>query len=176
MTDNKSTSRAHTCNWLGIGIIIASIVISILLRVFVLGVYVVPTSSMVNTIHIGDVVAGIKLDRGIGSGDIVTFRSPESGDLLVKRVVAVAGQTVDYRDGYLYVDGVKQDQPYINGQSFAPSSLELPYAVPEGTVWVMGDNRENSKDSRFFGPVRLQNIDCKVTTRVFPLDKIGALS
>ena len=176
MTETKSTSRAHSRNWLGIGIIIASIVISVLLRIFVLGVYVVPTSSMLDTIRIGDVVAGVKLDKSIDAGDIVTFRSPQSGDLLVKRVVAVGGQTVDYKDGYLYVDGARQDQSYVNGQSFAPDSLELPYTVPEGSVWVMGDNRENSKDSRFFGPVRLQNVECKVTTRVFPFDKIGALS
>ena len=141
---------------------------------------------MLNTIHEGDLILGemvtLNFD-GPSAGDVVTFESPlDEGDILVKRVVAVGGQTIDLVDGVVYVDGAALDEPYTEGRpteslSEYPGSagISYPYTVPEGTIWVMGDNRTNSKDSRFFGPVSVDDVTSKVLFIYWPLSHVGAL-
>ena len=96
-------------------------------------------------------------------------------------MIAVGGQTVDLRDGKVYVDGVELDEPYAAGLTYelpqqAPGiSVRFPYTVPEGYVWVMGDNRGNSADSRYFGAVPERNIIAIAFVRYWPLDRIGFL-
>jgi len=83
-------------------------------------------------------------------GDIVVFDDP-TGETpaLIKRVVAVPGQTIDIRDGIVMVDGVVLDEPYVYSKATDPGGVGLPYTVGPGEVWLMGDNRPNSKDSRW---------------------------
>lgn len=91
-------------------------------------------------------------------GDIVSVRMP-SGAYYVKRVVAVAGDEVDIRDGKFYLNGIEQDEPYIQGKTEGEGTLiKYPYTVEDGRVFVLGDNRENSKDSRAFGSVLTDQI------------------
>ena len=94
---------------------------------------------------------------GSKKGDVVTFNDPMNDDrILIKRVIATEGQTVDIRNDKLYIDDVEQDEPYVDGLPTKPisrSKITYPYTVPEGHVWLMGDNRTNSQDSRFFGAV-----------------------
>lgn len=154
--------------------------VAVLLRVFVFGVYTVPTGSMLDTIHQGDMLIGEKVTLHWQSpqvGDIVTFESPtEPGTTLIKRVVAVGGQTIDLRDGKLYVDGVEQDEPYTEGKETLPLSdyvgsagISYPYTVPEGCIFCMGDNRTNSLDSRYFGPVSVDAVSSKGLFIYWPL-------
>lgn len=91
-------------------------------------------------------------------GDVVSVRMP-SGAYYVKRVVAVAGDVVDIRDGKLFLNGAEQDEPYVMGKTESEGKLvKYPYTVEEGRVFVLGDNRENSKDSRAFGSVMTEQI------------------
>ena len=158
----------------------------IFIRMFVIEPYRVPTGSMEPTIEVGDQVFAQKLTINLGMdvqpGDIVVFRNPDGSsdhDVLVKRVIAVGGQTVDLVDGVVYVDGEALDEPYAEGASYPLAaqaegvSVGFPYTVPEGCVWVMGDNRENSADSRYFGAVADDDLIAVVVFRYWPLNRFG---
>ena len=145
--------------------------LTLLLRFFVVEPFRVPTGSMEETIMPGDFVLTEKLTPRFGEpevGDVVVFDNPANdGTVLVKRVIAKGGQTIDLRYGqYVYVDDKPIYEPYTNEKPTKPLSGQLPgieeitypYTVPEGCIWVMGDNRVNSRDSRFFGPVELSHV------------------
>lgn len=160
--------------------------VALLIRTFVGVPYYVPSGSMRETIREGDVLVGEKVTyylRDPEPGDIVTFASPEDGETLIKRVIAVGGQTVDLVDGIVYVDGEALDESsYTGGKpSYSLSDLEgsagitYPYTVPEGSIWVMGDNRTNSKDSRYFGPVSVDDVTSKAAFIYWPLTDLGLL-
>lgn len=152
---------------------IIAMAVALTMRTFIIGFYIVPSDSMYDSLESGDIIIGEKFDKSYNVGDIVTFNEKTSGELYVKRVVAVAGQTIEIKDGYLYVDGVKQDQDFINGTTELIGEYSYPYTIPDGCVWVMGDNRENSRDSRFFGPVKISDIDSKIIFRILPANRFG---
>lgn len=116
-----------------------------------------------------------------GGGKFRPFGKPEPGDVVVflyqeqprerdfiKRVIAVPGQTVEVRDGHVYVDGRPLDEPYIS----APPNYAMPKAVvPEGAVFVLGDNRNNSFDSHLFGMVDQSRLIGRAELRYWPLDR-----
>ena len=175
-----------------IGTLATGVLLAVVLRIFVLGAYYVPSGSMRETIQEGDLILGERVSLFFGSpqpGDIVTFASPLSDDeTLVKRVIATEGQTIDLVDGYVYVDGERLDEPYVirdedGAQAPTESLTELggsagisyPYTVPEGCVWVMGDNRTNSKDSRYFGPVSVDDVTSRAILTYWPLSDISLL-
>lgn len=115
-------------------------------------------------------------------GDIVVFSDPQvPSRVLVKRVIATEGQTVSLVGGVVYVDGVALSEPYAQGESYPLSptagnvSLSYPYTVPAGCLWVMGDNRENSSDSRYFGPIDVDSVFGRAVLVYWPLDRVGLL-
>lgn len=126
---------------------------------FLLGSYYIPSASMETTLNIGDRIFGQKVGLGddIKRGDVVIFKDPhdwlkgESTDgYLVKRVIGLPGDTVTCCDalGRLQVNGVAINEPYVkHGES--PSEESFTTKVPEGSMWVMGDNRDESNDSRY---------------------------
>ena len=138
------------------------------------------TTSWYNSINQGDIVI-------IYAGDSVTLNDDGSLNIgkglrktLVKRVIAVGGQTVDinFERGAVYVDGKMLDESYITSLTHMDEgafTYKYPVEVPEGYVFVMGDNRQVSKDSRSdeIGFVSLESITGKVIMRVFPLDAFG---
>lgn len=171
-----------------VGVLAVATVVAIALNTFVVQAYEVPTGSMEDTIEIGDRLFGQKVTRLLGQpvsqGDIVVFSNPDGAsdhDILVKRVIATGGQTVDLRQGAVYVDGERLDEPYVTGESWpllqqAPGvAVSFPYTVPEGQIWVMGDNRENSADSRYFGAVDEDSVQAVVFLRYWPLDRLGVV-
>ncbi|WP_274651470.1 signal peptidase I [Paenibacillus humicola] len=107
-------------------------------------------------------------------GDIVIINGPESDKRLIKRVIGLPGDVLDFRNGLVYVNGKKLDEPYVKGQTFS-NGLQLPYTVPANKVFVMGDNRENSMDSREIGPIALSSIEGRAVFRLWPLNKFGEL-
>lgn len=149
------------------------------IRTFVVQPYVVPTGSMIPTIEIQDRIIANKFIYRFDepeAGDIVVLDDPTGNvDTLVKRVIATGGQTVDLQEGRVVVDGVVLDEPYTHGLPSDPMSQMMPYVVPEGSVWLMGDNRTNSADSRVFGAVPLSDIRGKAFVCYWPIDRIGGL-
>lgn len=185
----RGRTRPALPAWLEwLGIFAVALAFFLLIRTFVVTPYTVPTGSMEPTIQVGDNLFAEKLSVLFGGevepGEIVVFDNPEGAsdhDVLIKRVIATAGQTVDLRGGAVYVDGERLDEPYAQGRSYpldmqAPGvEVAFPYTVPAGHVWVMGDNRENSADSRYFGAVPAENVIGTAIARYWPLDRIGLL-
>lgn len=155
------------------------------LRTYVFEPFKVPSASMEKTIMTGDMVFTEKISYNFGepkAGDLVVFDDPQiPSRVLVKRIIATEGQTIDFIDGQVYVDGVLLDEPYTSGAetypliSAANVSISYPYTVPEDMVWVMGDNRTNSSDSRYFGPVEEDSVFGKAILVYWPLDRFGTL-
>lgn len=148
---------------------------------FVMQPYEIPSGSMEETIEIGDRIFSEKVSYLLNDpqqGDIITFVDPSDPNrVLIKRVIATAGQTVDIVDDKLYVDGKLMDEPYVNGKPTYDlhSDIRYPYTVPEGYVWVMGDNRTNSADSRAFGPISLDSVTGHAVVRYWPIERMGLL-
>lgn len=185
---NVSSAVRNALEW--VLVVVIALAATFVIHTFVAEPFYVPTESMVSTIEPGDYIMAEKVTLELGmdveAGDIVVFRNPDTSqnpdhEMLVKRVVAVAGQTVDLRDGRVYVDGAPLDEPYATGETWPlaastpDAQVSYPYTVPEGCVWLMGDNRENSADSRYFGPVSTESIVGVGVFRFWPLGRIGGL-
>ena len=187
--DAEKNGRAREGGASGIlwflGPVIVAVVVALFVKTYVVTPYVVPTGSMLETIQEGDMLLGECVTLHFEDpeqGDIVTFRSPLDGETLIKRVVAVGGQTIDLVDGEVYVDGERLDEPYTGGKPtyslseyVGSAGIEYPYVVPEGTVWVMGDNRTDSRDSRYFGPVDVDDVTSRALFIYWPPSDIGGL-
>ena len=153
-----------------------------LLKTFVYQAYSIPTGSMEETIMPGDMVFAEKLSYEFGEpkpGDIVTFQDPRSAEsrILIKRVIAVGGQVVDIADGKVVIDGVPQDEPYVLGVTgpLATYDVDYPYTVPDNCIWVMGDNRQSSSDSRAFGAIPLELVKERAVFIYWPFNHFGSL-
>lgn len=160
----------------------AVIVLALLFKTFVFGAYQIPSGSMEDTIEIGDMVFSGKIGYYFHDpepGDIVTFEDPGNEErTLIKRCIATEGQVVDLVDGKVSVDGVILDEPYTDGKpsyELALSDVVFPYTVPDGCIWVMGDNRTNSADSRAFGAVEVDSVTGKAVFIYWPFKHFGSL-
>lgn len=168
-----------------VGMIALVVVLSWGLRTFVFQAYEIPSASMEETIMTGDMIFAEKVSYYFGepqAGDIITFADPEiPSRILIKRVIATEGQTVDLIDGQVYVDGVALDEPYTNGLPSYPltsaygKDISYPYTVGAGELWVMGDNRTNSQDSRYFGAIDASTVTGKAVLIYWPLSSFGLL-
>jgi signal peptidase I len=157
---------------------VAFVLIFGIVRPFVIQPFWIPSESMLPTLEVGDrlfVDKFIYRFREPEVGDMVVFDGLETDDELIKRVVAVAGDRVKVRDGVLRVNGEFPEEPYARAVLFPDGSDFGPTRLQEGEVFVMGDNRGNSRDSRFFGPVPLENIEGEAFLRFWPLSRIGTL-
>jgi signal peptidase I len=129
--------------------------------------HTVASDSMSPTVCVGDTVVVSKLHGDdVSVDDIVTFRNPEGTDDMIKRVVAVAGQQVRVADAELLVDGVRIDEPWVDHRSIDGLYFG-PVTVPDGSVFVLGDHREVSIDSRHFGPVAVDALDSRLVGTLF---------
>jgi signal peptidase I len=153
-------------------------------RTWVVQPYVVPTGSMLPTIQLGDQVLANKFVfrfRSPQKGDIVVFDNPmpqPGEETLIKRVIAVGGQSVDVKGGKVLIDGVALDEYYTYGQpsdKLANSRIEFPVNIPQGYLWLMGDNRTSSQDSRYFGPVAISAVHGQAFFTYWPLSRFGIL-
>jgi signal peptidase I len=144
--------------WVAAAVLIIALVAVV--RTWVVDVVSVSSDSMAPTVCTGDVVAVNKLThlRRLRDFDIITFSSPEDGEHTIKRVVGLPGQRVAIEDGVLVIDGKVVDESYVD-QATIDAVYFGPVTVPPASVFVMGDNREFSIDSRAYGPVAISAVD-----------------
>ena len=150
--------------------------IAVLVAVLLLPVMQIYGTSMTPTMEEGDIVVSVK-GANLNTGDIVAFYY--NNRILVKRVIAAAGEWVDMdEDGTVYVNGVRLTEPYVSDLSMGECDIELPYQVPEARIFVMGDHRSVSVDSRSttIGCVAEEQIVGKIIFRVWPLSVFGRVS
>ena len=149
--------------------------VAVLVAVLLLPILRIYGKSMNGTLDSGDIVVSIK-GTEMQTGDIVAFYY--NNNILVKRVIANSGDWVDLdEDGTVYVNNVKVDEPYLDEKAYGETNIELPYQVPEGKTFVMGDNRAVSIDSRntSIGCISEEQIVGKIVFRVWPLHRFGAV-
>lgn len=181
----KSTLREY------VEAIVLAILLTVVIRGLIVQAFRIPTGSMENTLLVGDflfvnkLVYGSEIDIGAGGhriiyyrfpairqphrGDVIVFRYPDDPSRdFIKRCVAVEGQTLEIRDKVLYINDVPQKEPYVihSDDRIIPREVSArdnfgPTVVPRGHIFMMGDNRDNSHDSRFWGPLPLNLIKGK---------------
>lgn len=172
---NKSVVREYT------EAIVIAIILALFIRSFVVQAFKIPSGSMLSTLQIGDhllvnkFIYGVKFPmngqllipwKNPGHDDIVVFRFPKDRSIdYIKRVVGVAGDTVEIKNKQLYINGEAITNSHaqftnenIMNASAGPRDNMGPVKVPEGKIFVMGDNRDNSYDSRFWGFVPLKDV------------------
>ena len=153
-----------------VGVLVLGLLALALTRALFLEPVVVPTSSMSPTIEPGEHLL-VRHGLGVGDpevGDVVLVQAP-NGQLMVKRLVATGGQRVGIRDGRLVVDGKLQSEPYTDPDAI-DSVYFGPVTVPAGHVFLLGDNRFGSEDSRKYGSLPLSAVQGKVLGAWWPLD------
>lgn len=161
-----------------VAVLVGAVLVALLVRTFLLQAFSIPSSSMETTLEVRDRVLVNKLSYQFGDverGDIVVFFRPDDlaspYDDLIKRVIGLPGEVVEATENQVFVDGVPLDEPYLDPgvvtRAFGPVE------VPADHVFVMGDNRSNSADSRVFGPIEIDRIEGEAFFRYWPLPRIG---
>lgn len=181
----KSGARNH--RWLleWSAVLGVALVLAVGVRTYVAQMFFIPSGSMLPTLQIGDRIVVDKLSyrlHGVHRGDVVVFERPplEQANYanLVKRVIGLPGDTIASVDDQVYLDGRPLPEPWLPDPRPATSpsglpdgfSLHHPFTVPAGEYFVMGDNRTDSEDSRYFGPIPANLIVGKMAFKVWPID------
>ncbi|MDQ6798837.1 MAG: signal peptidase I [Actinomycetota bacterium] len=203
-TDDRPAShcfRRHLAE--GAGLVVLAIVVAVVVRTFVLQAYYIPSASMVPQLRVNDRVVVSRLAYDLHRprrGDIVVFSAPpgeappaphrnlasrlvhDAGSgvglstdqtVLIKRVIGLPGETVQGQEGRVYVDGRLLLEPYL--PKTTRTSAFGPQRIPAGMVWVLGDNRGDSSDSRVFGAVPERTIVGRAVWRIWPPQRASFL-
>ncbi len=172
--ETKPQADQSWYSWLRM--LVCVVLATVLVFTLVVRVIRVDGQSMRETLQNGDILLAVNrhLAGELKAGDIVVVKKEyfEDGMPIVKRVVATAGQTVDidFDEGVVYVDGQALEEDYIREPTYRDEGLAFPVTVPEGCIFLLGDNRNNSKDSRNpdLGPVDVRCVIGKAVALVFP--------
>ena len=200
----ESSKRKQLPFWLEFPLLVGvALLVAILIKTFLFQAFYIPSGSMENTLEVNDRVLVNKLAYQVGDiqrGDVIVFDDPRGGfgqadetvvdsalrNLLesiglsaprsefIKRVIGLPGETVEGRDGVVTIDGVPLDEPYLKDPS-APIAPFGPIKVPSHALFVMGDNRSESQDSRFFGPIPTEDVVGNAFVIIWPPSRWGGL-
>ena len=190
---HRPRSAASSARWIreGIIVVVVAVLVAVLLRTFVVQTFFIPSGSMEPTLQIGDRILVNKLSyhlHGVDRGDIVVFSRPPAENCggpevndLVKRVIGLPGDVLSLSGGYVYIDGKRLNESWLPateqgitsaGPTGNSSNLAHPYRIPANSYFVMGDNRNDSCDSRYWGPIQKSLIVGKVDVRVWPISSL----
>jgi len=175
----KESGLRNAVEW--VVIIGGAFLVAFVVKTFLIQAFFIPSGSMLPTLHEDDRVLVNKLSydlHDVHRGDLVVFERPENeaaGQIkdLIKRVVGLPGERIESRDGDVYIDGDLLEEPYL-ADGAETTGLE-PQTVPEGHVFVMGDNRGDSMDSRVFHAIDEDLIVGRAFVRVWPLPDLSLL-
>ena len=175
----KESGLRNAVEWMVI--IGGAFLVAFVVKTFLIQAFFIPSGSMLPTLHENDRVLVNKLSydlHDVHRGDLIVFERPEgetAGQIkdLIKRVVGLPGERIEARDGDVYIDGDLLEEPYLAGRT-ETSNLE-PQTIPEDHVFVMGDNRGDSMDSRVFHAIDEDLIVGRAFMRVWPLPDISLL-
>jgi len=184
---HRSSRRQHSATrnaleW--IAVVIGAVLVALVIKTFVVQAFKIPSESMSPTLLNGDRVVVNKLSydaHDLNRGDVVVFSrppglpaGPDDPKDLIKRVIGLPGDTLYTRDGAIYVNDRRLEEPYLP-EGTMTYDIDRPEVVPEGHVFLMGDNREHSSDSRVFGPVDVDTVIGRAFMIMWPFSRIGAL-
>jgi signal peptidase I len=190
----QGDERQSSSRWLIelVAVVLVAVLVAFLLRTFVVATYSIPSGSMEPTLKIGDRIVVNKLSyhlHGVDRSNIVVFSTPPEENCagppvsdLVKRVIGLPGEIISLNDGHVLINGHILPEPYLPpsarddtypGPGSAGYSLHHAFRIPAGDVYVMGDNRTESCDSRYWGPIAKSTIVGKVDMRIWPLTRLG---
>jgi len=179
LSQNGSLSKGwKTLRWLRevLETILPAVLIAFLINFFLAQATQVYGQSMEPTLHSDQRLVVEKVSyrfHGPRRGDIVVLKSPQqSSELLIKRIIGLPGETVEIRRGRVYINGQELDEPYLER---ATGGNWGPIIVPPLHVFVLGDNRGFSNDSRAFGMVPIENVVGRAWVSYWPLDEVGAV-
>jgi signal peptidase I len=163
----KPTVFSGLLDWLES--LVFAIALFLVMRAFVVETFQIPSESMIPTFYKGDRLFASKFSYVLRSpyrGEVVIFRAPPKPDLVfIKRIIGLPGDTVEIRDGVTYVNGIPLQEPFV---AAAPLRDFGPLTVPSGNYFAMGDNRNNSSDSRVWGSVPRKNLIAKPILLFWP--------
>lgn len=174
MDKKDKKDKNETIEW--IKSIITAVVIAILIKTFIFNTTYVLGNSMFPTLHEKDRLFANKVSlyfSGPSRGDIVVLEAPDEANKdYIKRVIAIEGDTVEIKDGNVYVNGEKLEENYISEEAYTHTYNETYWEIPKNHLFVLGDNRKPgaSKDSRVFGYVPIDSVKGITGFRYFPLN------
>lgn len=175
MEGNNKEVKGETIEW--IKSILLAIVIAVLIKSFIFNTTYVLGNSMYPTLHEKDRLFANKIPlyfSGPKRGEIIVLKAPDTENKdYIKRVIGIEGDTIAIIDGQVYLNGNQLEESYIGKEVYTSIYGENYWEVPEGYVFVLGDNRDEgaSKDSRFFGPVPEDSVKGITNFRYFPIDE-----
>jgi len=186
-------------------LIFVALAVAILVKTFVIQAFYIPSESMVPTLEVGDrvFVSKFMFDGGdVARGDVIVFENPNPGELpdrsgvssilhwlgegiglaqpenedFIKRVIGLPGETIEIKENVVYIEGEPLDEPYLTEEAKSNNGDLEPTTVPDGEVFVMGDNRGNSADSRYgLGTVPLDRVIGKAFVLIWPPSHVGGI-
>ena len=188
-SSKQSTMRAAV-EW--VAVVVGALLVALVVKTFLFQAFYIPSESMEPTLEKGDRVIVNKLSydlHDVNRGDIIVFEldqedvGPDGIKDLIKRVIGLPGDTIETRDGAVYIDDRRLEEPYLpegtlTGDPTNGTNPEIArQVVPDGTVYVLGDNRDNSADSRYAtrGPIPIDDIVGRAFLLVWPPGEIAAL-
>ena len=175
--------------WLIVGV--CALALALLLKAFLVEVFVIPSGSMEPTLMVDNRVVVYKLGyrlHDVNRGDVIVFHQPgqtADADDLIKRVVALGGEEFEIRGAKVYIDGVALEEPYLPQAASTHPTVPIRgcvndpepdrCVVPEGQILVLGDNRPDSRDGRYFGPIDVDTVVGRAFFKLWPPNDMGGV-